>query len=168
MHGAFARRVLTLAFVVATIAAGGGCSLGFDTFDPVAGGQDGSSGDGGPTVEASLESGAPDDGSAGDDSSEPGMDTGAGQDSSASETSTGCPGMQACLSAASSCGMPCAQTYNQCTGMCMGGNQQQCRNACRATEQMCRTTCVQACDTCLTQAGAGCSDNQGCTAAAQM
>jgi len=166
VHGAAGRRVLTLAFVVAAIAAGSGCSLGFDTFNPVAGGQD-AGGEGG----APGDSGAPDDASGGDDLGEPGTDTGVAQDSSASETGAmdaGCPGMQACLSTAASCGMPCAQTFSQCTGMCMGGNQQQCRNACRATEQMCRTTCVQTCDTCVTQTGAGCSDNQGCTAAAQM
>jgi hypothetical protein len=163
VYEAAARRVLTLAFVAATITVGGGCSLGFDTFNPVAGGEDGSPGDGGP-----VESGAPGvDGSGGDDSSEPGMDTGV-QDSSTPETGAMCPGMQACLSTASSCGMPCVQAYNQCTSMCTGGGQQQCRNACRATEQMCRSTCVQACVACTTQDGAGCTDNQGCTTASQM
>lgn len=172
MHGAAARRVPTLAFVVvvATIAAGGGCSLGFDTFNPVAGGQDGGPGpgEGGPPVDSGV-TGV--DSSSGDDSGEPGTDTGVAEDSSAPETGAmdaGCPGTQACLSTASSCGMLCAQAYTQCTSMCMGGNQQQCRNACRTTEQMCRTPCVQACDTCVTQGGAGCTDNQGCTAAAQM
>jgi hypothetical protein len=159
------RRVGALVTVSALIAAGGGgCSLGFDTFDPVAGSQDGGAAEGAPPAEGGVQDGAGSDASSSDDSSA--ADTGTAEDSAIPTQDAGCPGQQSCLSQATSCGMPCVQTYMQCTGMCMGGNQQQCRNMCRATEQMCRGNCAQTCVTCTTQAG--CTDNQGCTAAAQM
>ncbi len=134
------------------------CSLGFDTFDPVAGAQDGGSGEGG-------EAGVPVDATGGDDSGE--SDTGNAQDSAA-PAGGGCPGQQACLSTAASCGMPCFQAYQQCVGMCSGQGQQQCRQACKTTEQTCRTPCVQACVSCTAQDGVGCTDNTGCMTASQM
>jgi hypothetical protein len=157
------RRAWPLVAVIALIAAGGGgCSLGFDTFNPAANEQDGST-DAQPG-EGGLPGDAEPDASSGDDSSA--VDTGSAQDSAMQTTDAGCPGKQSCLSQAASCGTPCVQTYSQCTGLCMGGNTQQCRSACKATEQMCRGTCAQACVSCTTQAG--CTDNTDCTTASQM
>jgi hypothetical protein len=138
------------------------CSLGFDAFDPVAGSQDGGPGESGSPSEA----GTPVDAPGGDDSSE--SDTGFAQDSATQETGGGCPGQQACLSTAASCGMPCTQQYETCAGMCMGPMQQQCRQMCKTTEQTCRTACVQTCVSCTAQGGAGCTDDTGCMTASQM
>ena len=135
------------------------CSLGFDTFDPVFDAEDGGSGEGG-------EAGMPVDATGGNDSSQ--SDSGTVQDSATQETGGGCPGQQACLSTAASCGMPCNQAYQQCVGMCFGPMQQQCRQACKTTEDTCRTPCVQACVSCTAQVGAGCTDDTGCTTASQM
>ena len=94
VRGRSARRSWTQVGLAALVAAGASaCSLGFDTFDPVAG-QDGSStdtaapGEGGMTLDSGV------DATGGDDSSIEG-DTSAPQDSSAPESGpveAGCPG----------------------------------------------------------------------------
>ena len=145
----------------------GGCSLGFDAFDPL-GSADGGATDSSAPAEGGSDSATTQDVSIADDAgvdalSE--MDTGSELDS-ASPVEAGCSAMQSCLTTASSCGMTCNQAYSQCAGMCMGGNAQQCRSACKSTQQKCRATCAQTCASCTAQAG--CPDNAGCTTAAQM
>jgi hypothetical protein len=149
-------RVLCALFAIGASA----CSLGFDTFDPVAGAQDGGSGEG----EAGVPVDATTDVTGGDDSSQ--SDTGNAQDSATQETGGGCPGQQACLTNAASCGKTCIQRDQQCTSMCFGPGQQQCRQACKTTEQSCESTCAQVCASCTSQAG--CPDTTGCMTASQM
>lgn len=137
---------------MACLAAGAAaCSLGFDRFDPASGAGDARAGDSGST-ESDASEGGGDSGGVTPDGS-PGGDGSAG----------GCGGLQACLAQATTCGMPCAQNYQQCTSMC-GGNS--CRQQCKQTETMCRTQCATACTSCTTTAG--CPDAAQCTTASQM
>jgi hypothetical protein len=136
---------------------GGGCSLGFDQFDPVAAGDADSSvsdataaGDGaGDTLAVDADSGTVD-------------DTG---DLSETGSEAGCAGMQGCLSTATSCGMPCVQTYQQCVGAC-GMGDFQCRQQCKSAEQSCRASCTNACTMCTMNAG--CPSQSACQTASMM
>lgn len=154
VRSSFSGGAWCLALVVASgvVGVAGGCSLGFDTFDPRAGVKD---------------SGA-DTAASGDDAAADanGSDSGAVADAdldggdSAAIVDAGCPGRQMCLDAAMSCGQPCIATYMQCVAGC-GGNG--CRQQCKNAEQACFGSCAMTCDSCTT--AAGCTDTAACTLA---
>lgn len=132
----------------------GACSLGFDTFDPVATSAGDASHADGPLGggDSQVDTGVADSGS-GDSS---GGDTGQGGEG-------GCSGVQACVNTATSCGMSCGMSYQQCVGMC-GGNT--CRQMCRNTQNNCRSMCAMTCDSCATFVG--CSASSQCQTASMM
>ena len=131
------------------------CSLGFDTFNPVAT----TAGDSGL---ADTGNGGFDTGTTGGDSGSSGGDTGTPADTGTT-MEAGCAGLQSCLTTGGNCGMGCGTTYQQCVSMCGGMS---CRQMCRNQQTQCRSTCASHCTTCTT--AAGCTDNADCQTASMM
>jgi hypothetical protein len=136
----------SLRFVLAVMLAFGAfaaaCANDFATFE------------GGPAVEAGVESGT--DTGAGTDSSSGGTDGSSGGTDSSIVDSGGdgnpCPTVNSCLSAQIGCRQICDQTYTTCVDNCNGNN---CQNKCRDDRDTCRSNCTKTCTNC---AGLACAN----------